>query len=119
MIKQFEVFQLEKWLHQNKAILDDLIEGTLNDDSYYCGKRGFIAVIWQFETTWTSKAIAFFCAVQKSGSLQETLGNVGRAARRCGMYPGLNHKKCGCIPALDTPTTEKRKPNDYYRKKVK
>jgi hypothetical protein len=60
MIKQFEVYQLEKWLHQNGAIADDVIEGVLNDDVYYCCKRGFAAVIWVPETTWTSKAIAFF-----------------------------------------------------------
>ena len=85
MIKQFEVFRLEKWLHQNKAILDDCITGTLNDDCYYCGKRGFIAIIWQFETTWTSKAIAFFAPYKNEKACKKLweMWDARRVAAEC------------------------------------
>jgi hypothetical protein len=85
MIKQFEIYQLEKWLHQNGAVLDDLIEGTLNDDCYYCGKRGFIAIIWQFETTWTSKAIAFFAPYKNEEACKKLweMWDARRVAAEC------------------------------------
>lgn len=59
---------LEKWLHQNGAIADDVIEGVLNDDVYYCCKRGFAAVIWKFQNTNSNYPVVYFAPYKDQGA---------------------------------------------------
>lgn len=51
---------LQKWLHQNGAFVEDLIEGILLDNSLEVCKRGYAAIYEHALNEWSSNYIVEF-----------------------------------------------------------
>ena len=57
-----ENMNIDKFLHQSRGVVVDLLEGTLQDSFLVSGKRGYYFLKDTFVNTWSSVYIVFFAA---------------------------------------------------------
>lgn len=64
MIKEykFEAMTIDKWVHQNSAIVEDFLEGCLLDNMLLQTRRGVAFVKETFINTWCSTYTLYFAA---------------------------------------------------------
>ena len=64
MIKEyrFESMTIDKWIHQNSAIVEDFLEGCLLDNMLLQTRRGVAFVKETFINTWCSTYTLYFAA---------------------------------------------------------
>lgn len=64
MIKEyrFESMTIDKWIHQNSAIVEDFLDGCLLDNMLLQTRRGVAFVKETFINTWCSTYTLYFAA---------------------------------------------------------
>lgn len=71
MVKEyrFGAMTIDKWVHQNSAIIEDFLEGCLLDNMLLQTRRGVAFVRETFINTWSSTYTLYFAAYTDAGAV--------------------------------------------------
>ena len=71
MIKEYKFgdMTIEKWMHQNSAIVEDFLDGCLLDNMLLQTRRGVAFVKETVLNTWSSTYTLYFAAYKDAGAV--------------------------------------------------